>query len=113
METTETKMWTSEEDEKMLHFLNANNEKGLREFILKRDLNDISKLSKILGRNPNSCYEYWNRSILPILKTHVKGLPLDMNWKWKENVIQYIIREKIEHPQDIDYDVLIHDVCPP
>merc|ERR1719167_140516 len=42
----------------------------------------------------------------------MKGLPLDTNWKWKENVKQYIIREKVEYPSDIDYDKLIRDVCP-
>jgi len=111
--TTEIKSWTFKEDEKMLqYFLNANNEKSLNKLILEKNLNDFSELGKILGRNPDSCYNNWNRSLLPILKTHMKGLPLDTNWKWKENVKQYIIREKVEYPSDIDYDKLIRDVCP-
>lgn len=111
--TTEIKSWTYQEDEKMLqYFLNANNEKSLNKLILEKNLNDFSDLGKILGRNPDSCYNNWNRSLLPILKTHMKGLTLDTNWKWKENVKQYIIREKVEYPSDIDYDKLIRDVCP-
>jgi len=113
MEARETKMWTSEEDEKMLqYFLNANKAKGPKKVIVERNLKEFSELGKVLGRSPHSCYGHWNRSILPILKTHVKGLPFDMNWNWRENFIEYIIRKKIELPQDIDYDMLIHDVCP-
>merc|ERR1719347_1847392 len=112
-ETTKMKMWTLEEDEKMVqYFLNASTEKDPKKFMLEKNLKECSELGKILGRTPTSCFCNWNYILLPILKTHVKGLPFDMNWNWKENVIQYIITEKIEHPQDIDYHLLIHDVCP-
>merc|ERR1712060_851351 len=69
-------------------------------------------LDKILGRSLYSCYRHWHVVLMPILLTHGKGLPIEMNWNWRDNVRQYIIKEQIKHHKDLDYHHLIREICP-
>merc|ERR1712150_316002 len=102
-------MGTLKEDEEMVKYLfNTHNIKDSKSFLyveVKR--RNFDALAEILGRSSSSCYHHWKCVLLPILLTHDKGLPLDINWEWKtlymppsqeakrkkdQNIIEYYIK---------------------
>merc|ERR1711894_526631 len=47
---------------------------------------------------------------LPILKTHLKDLPLSA--EWKKDFMLYVIKHKIRHPKELDLGLIVDKVCP-
>ena len=71
---------------------------------------DCEGISKELRRSVSSCWLHWQRYLLPILRTHILGLP--QNLEWKKDVIVYLMYNKIEWLEDIAYNKVVKDVCP-
>merc|ERR1712150_56098 len=77
------------------------------ETVVKSDFNEVSqKLQRTIG----SCERHWYVALLPILKTHLKGLPLSA--EWKKDFVHYVIKHKIRHPKELDLDLIVDEVCP-
>ena len=71
---------------------------------------DCEGIPKELKRSMHSCWGRWQFGLLPILRTHILGLP--QNLEWKKDVIVYLMDNKIEWLEDIDYNKVVKDVCP-
>ena len=71
---------------------------------------DFIVVSEKLQRTPLSCLKHWQDNLLPILKTHHKGLPLSA--EWKKDFMLYVIKNKIRHPKELDLSLAVEDVCP-
>ena len=71
---------------------------------------DCEGISKELKRSWKSCWRHWQICLLPILRTHILGLP--QNLEWKKDVMVYLVDNKVECLEDIDYNKLVKDVCP-
>ena len=71
---------------------------------------DCEGISKELRRSVSSCWLHWQRYLLPIFRTHILGLP--QNLEWKKDVMEYLIHNKVEVLEDIDYNKVVKDVCP-
>lgn len=65
---------------------------------------------KGIQHNWLSCWVHWQRVLFPILKTHVLGLP--QNLKWRKDVVNYLVDNKVEKEEDIHYDKVLKKVCP-
>jgi len=107
------KTWTLEEDKKILQYLCVKNERNTQVFssvILGKT--DFDELALILGRSSESCRYHWKRFLLPILLTSFHQLPLYMNWEWKNNLDNYIIRNRIQHANELDLDMITQNICP-
>ena len=72
--------------------------------------NDFTVVSQKLQRTPISCFLHWQDSLLPILKTYLKDLPLDADWK--KDFMLYVIKNKIRHLKELDFSLVVEDVCP-
>ena len=48
--------------------------------------------------------------IVPALKTHSLGLPL--NGDWKLDMMSYIVKNKIKHEKELDVDFLLDKIAP-
>merc|ERR1712150_383418 len=66
--------------------------------------------SQKLQRTNKACDRHWNQVLLPILKTHLKGLPLSA--EWKKDFMLYVIKHKIRHPKELDLGLIVDQVCP-
>ena len=64
---------------------------------------DFKLLAEKTGKTSASCYRRWQQFVLPILKTHTKGLPLERNWEWQERLMSYIIKEKANALKDLNF----------
>merc|ERR1712043_143992 len=71
---------------------------------------DFNEVSQKLQRTNKSCDGHWNQLLLPILKTHLKGLPLSA--AWKKDLVLYVIKHKIRHPKELDLGLIVDEVCP-
>merc|ERR1712150_369348 len=71
---------------------------------------DFNEVSQKLQRTIDSCYRHWVEILLPILKTHLKDLPLSA--EWKKDFMLYVIKHKIRHPKELDLDLIVDKVCP-
>ena len=70
--------------------------------------------STILLRSRSSCWQRWNTYLLPILKTYHIGsssFPEDY-FHWKTAALRYVIRNRIESLNDVDYLKMMIEVCP-
>merc|ERR1712150_372671 len=77
------------------------------ETVVPSDFNDVSeKIQRTIG----SCVRHWNLVLLPILKTHLKGLPLSA--EWKKDFMLYVIKHKIRHSKELDLGLIVDEVCP-
>jgi len=61
-----------------------------------------------LNRTQSSCYKQWVDKVCPILKTFIKGLPFDC--EWKITVIRYIVDNKIENEKELS--LIAEELCP-
>merc|ERR1712150_41386 len=71
---------------------------------------DFNEVSQKLQRTNKSCDTHWNQILLPILKTHLRGLPLST--EWKKDFMLYVIKHKIRHPKELDLGLIVDKVCP-
>merc|ERR1712223_580250 len=104
----EPKKWSSEEDAIMVKYIVKN--------FLDKDLNDppeqikpadFENISLQMQRSPKAVYDHYYHIVLPILKTHTRGLPMEENWMWQKYLMRHIIERKIEKPHDINYYELL------
>ena len=104
----EPKQWTLEEDEIVVKYI-------VKSFLVKSSndlaeqikLSDLENLTSELQRSPNSAYTHYYEFVLPILKTHTRGLPMEENWMWQKDLMLHIIEKNIEKWNDIDYYELL------
>ena len=73
-------------------------------------LNEFNAVAKELKRSSSSCYGRWFRQIVPTLKTHIKSLPLTSDWK--EDILSHIVRNKIKHKKEIDFEKFLKENAP-
>ena len=71
---------------------------------------DFIPIGNKLKRSSNSCCERWFRHIVPILKTYLKKLP--MNNEWKRDVLSHIVKNKIKDKKDIDINLILKEIAP-
>merc|ERR1712150_337183 len=76
------------------------------ETVVESDFNEVSQK---LQRTNNSCDRHWYRVLIPILKSHLKGLPLSA--EWKKDFMLYVIKHKIRHPKELDLGLIVDKVC--
>ena len=104
------KRWTLAEDKEMLKCLF--DKKYLSEDddsltnIKPSDFKDVAVQTR---RTLGSCNTHWQQFILPILKTHAKGLPLEHNWEWQERLMSYVMKEKAKAMKDLNFDKLLSE----
>ena len=104
--------WKLEEDEKILrHIINlkkikSNDIESLENISIK----DFSDFAQTMNRTNTSCYTHWLQVIVPALKSHILGIPINSDWKLK--VMSYIVKNRIKHEKDIDIEHLVKDVIP-
>ena len=71
---------------------------------------DLSECGQTLKRSTTCCYMRWNQVVLPALKTHIKGLP--SNCDWKLDLMAYLVKHKVKHLKDLDMDFLVKEIVP-
>jgi len=104
----EPKQWSLEEDEIMVKYI-------VKDFLVKNsnDLpeqikhSDFKNLTIEMQRSLKSLYNHYYVLVLPILKTHTRGLPMEENWMWQKYLMLHIIERKIEKWKDINYHELV------
>ena len=109
--------WKVEEEEILIRYIfdTRLNLKGIRNH---QDINlienisedEFSECAEVLKRSNLSCYSHWMRIIVPALKTHFLGLPL--NGDWKLDMMSYIVRNKIKHEIELDVGFLLDKIAP-
>ena len=72
--------------------------------------NDFEVISTTLGRTPNACQDHFKQQILPILKTHLLGLPQGVDWM-KEFLV-YIVKNEVIDVKTIEYNRLVEELFP-
>jgi len=103
--------WTYDEDELMLkHIIDDYNDNEMEAFPNVK-FRIFEALGRRLNRNAYTCYSNWAMFMQPTLLSHVKGLPLHMNWEWKNHIKNYIIQQKIESLDGLDFN-LLKEICP-
>ena len=106
------KMWTSSDNKKLLEVII--NLKGIkpRDISTLRSVkeSDFESIAKELQRTTSSCYCHYNQSLLPVLKTHILGLPQSIGWR--RELLGYIVDNQIKSTKDLDYFVLCEQMFP-
>ena len=105
--------WKLEEDETLIRYILK-----LKQIKDKHDVNlienisrpEFSGCSKALKRSNESCYHHWMCVIVPVLKTHFLGLPLNVDWKLK--MMSYIVENKIKYESEVDIDLVLDRIAP-
>ena len=106
------KTWKLVEDEEMMQAIfkiervNPRDITSLESVVFR----DFKIVSQKLERSMGSCERHWLNILLPILKTHINGLPLDN--EWKKDLIKYIIKQNISHYKELDLALVMEQVCP-
>ena len=105
------KQWTLEDDAILVKFIVKSFwDKNSNEPPEQIKPNDFENLTLEIQRSRRSVYNHYYENVLPILKTHTKGLPMEENWMCQKHLMQLIIDRKIKEPNDIDYyDILAED----
>ena len=104
------KVWTLEDDAQLVRYLiddTVNTGFGLDLENVK--YSDVKKVATELNRTPGGCYNHWHHVIVPILKTHTKGLSLEWNWLWQKHIMLHITRRKLESYKDVNVNALLND----
>ena len=65
---------------------------------------EFGDISKELQRTKNACYLHWQEVVLPILKTHIMGLP--QNTDWMRDIQRYIVNKQIKSMDELDFDLM-------
>ena len=102
------KQWTLEDEAQLLRSLI--NDKANSDFNVELEnvkFSDFENVATKLHRTPGGCYYHWYQVILPILKTHTKGLPLEWNWLWQQKIMLHITRKKVESYKDVNINELL------
>ena len=100
--------WTLEDDTVMVKFVVKNfMNKDLNELPEQLKTSDVEDLAIKIQKSTSAVHNHWMISVLPILKTHTRGLPLEENWLWQKRLMMHIIEEKIERWSDIKYYELL------
>ena len=71
--------------------------------------------SSSLQRSNGACYKRWHKYLLPILKTYHLGLSPSFPenyFDWKTNVLEYIVKNRVDNIKDLDIQHLKDKVCP-
>merc|ERR1711997_694901 len=109
------KAWNVEEEEILIRYifdtrLNLKVIRNHQDINLIENIseNEFSECAEVLKRSNLSCYYHWMRVIVPALKTHFLGLPL--NGDWKLDMMSYIVRNKIKHEKELDVDDMVNKI---
>ena len=103
------KQWTLEEDARLVRYLMDNrvNEDFSLELERRMKCAEFENVATELHRTPGACFNHWNQTIAPILKTHTKGLSLEWNWLWQKKIMLHIIGRKLESYKDVNVNELL------
>lgn len=97
--------WSVVESKTFIDRLFTSEDQKNLEFIDKINFYDIRKsgIPKILNRNEDKVRQHWDVYLKPILVRHHLGA---LNTPWKYHVLRYIIDNKIQAFQDIDFQAV-------
>ena len=56
------------------------------------------------------CYQRWQNTLHPILKRHELGMPY--NHDWVDEIFQYIVENKIERLDEVDFKHILKKISP-
>ena len=56
------------------------------------------------------CYQRWQNILHPILKRHDLGIPY--NHDWVDDIFQYIVENKIERIDEVDFKHILEKISP-
>ena len=56
------------------------------------------------------CYQRWQNILHPILKRHDLGIPY--NHDWVDDIFQYIVENKIERIDEVDFKYILEKISP-
>ena len=56
------------------------------------------------------CYQRWQNILHPILKRHDLGIPY--NHDWVDDIFQYIVENKIERIEEVDFKYILEKISP-
>ena len=56
------------------------------------------------------CYQRWQNTLHPILKRHELGMPY--NHDWVDEIFQYIVENKIERLDEVDFKHILMKISP-
>ena len=71
---------------------------------------NFEHVSTTIGRTTKACYNHWKLQILPILKTHILGLPQGV--EWMHEFLVYMVNNKITDTKTIEYNRLVEELFP-
>ena len=106
------KKWELFEDEEMLKAVLKIKEVNPTDINSLQNIvpSDFKVVSQKMERSVQSCYGHWSHALFPILKTHLKGVPLTS--EWKKDLMAHAIQHKIKHPKELDPSLVVEKVCP-
>ena len=64
----------------------------------------------MIGKGKDACYRRWNTHIVPVLKSDALGIA--QNVEWRNDVLRYIIKEKVASKKEVPYSRVVKDCCP-
>ena len=78
-------------------------------------LNSVKKdafkvISMTLGRSIYACNDHWKIRLLPILKTHILGLPQGV--EWRNEFLMHLVQNKVTDVKKIEYNLLVEKRFP-
>ena len=106
------KEWALEEDKSLIsHIFNIKEIKANNVLSLENvKLVEFTAVATELKRSSSSCYSRWMTHIVPLLKTHLKKLPL--THEWKKQLLSYIVQNEIKHKKEMDIDQILRQITP-
>ena len=106
------KRWTSSDDKKLLEAILKLDRINPRDIsgLCSVNISDFTSVAKELQRSKKSCWFHYYQALLPILKTHILGLPQGTDWM--RELLRYIVDNQIKSVADIDYFVLCNEQLP-
>ena len=105
------KTWKLLEDKKLLEIL-------FKVHQLKPNISSLSSvryghfadISVELNRTQFACNNHWQEKLLPILKTHILGLPHNIDWI--RDFRRHIVDKQIKSVDELNYKVLVDELFP-
>ena len=106
------KKWKLVEDKKLLEIIFRVKQINCDDISSLCSLNEaeFKGIAKELHRTQKSCHLHWEQKMLPILKTHILGLPLNIDWM--RDLQRYIVDKKIKSLDELNYELLVDEMFP-
>ena len=69
---------------------------------------DFVVVSMALRHTTNACYNRWQAHILPIIKSHLLGLPQGVDWM--KEFLMYVVKNEVTDVKKIEYNLLVEEI---